>query len=127
MPWRHCNNVTLLCIEGTPIASLLLYFQHGSNTIVIGRVCARPVFTPYRLLEEENMKGAYQFTNYNGINPWLMPEGTRQYAELKSLLRQKGFFEKQPRYYIWKIVFTLGLLVSSGACLLLTKHVEIQL
>lgn len=50
-----------------------------------------------------------------------------QYAELKQRIKRKGLLEQQPAYYTYKILFTLGLLVLSIACLVVFNHSWFQL
>ena len=45
-----------------------------------------------------------------------------QYVELKQRMKQAGLLEPQPAYYTWKILFTLGLLALSIACLVVFKR-----
>jgi fatty acid desaturase len=48
-------------------------------------------------------------------------QAAREYAELKHLMKQNGLLEKQPLYYLFKMVLLLGLL-ALGIILLLTIH-----
>jgi fatty acid desaturase len=50
-----------------------------------------------------------------------------EYAELKQLIKQKGLLEKQPKYYTYKILSTLSLLVLGIAFLLLVNNFWLQL
>src|SRR5438105_4850049 len=50
-----------------------------------------------------------------------------EYAELKQRIKQKGLLDQQPIYYTCKILFTLGLLVLSIACLVVFNHSWFQL
>ncbi|MDQ6644452.1 MAG: acyl-CoA desaturase [Chloroflexota bacterium] len=50
-----------------------------------------------------------------------------EYAELKQLVKSKGLLEKQPRYYTYKILSTVGLLALSIAFLLLVNNFWLQL
>ena len=50
-----------------------------------------------------------------------------EYAELKQFVRQEGLLEKQPRYYTYKILSTVGLLALSIAFLLLVHNFWLQL
>ena len=50
-----------------------------------------------------------------------------EYAELKQIMKQKGLLDKQPLYYTYKILFTLGLLVVSLAFLLIVHNFWLQL
>jgi fatty acid desaturase len=50
-----------------------------------------------------------------------------EYAELKQRIKQKGLLEQQPIYYTYKILFTLGLLALSIACLVVFNHSWLQL
>src|SRR5690348_559611 len=50
-----------------------------------------------------------------------------EYAELKQRIKQKGLFNQQPTYYMWKILFTLGLLASGISCLVVFNHSWLQL
>jgi fatty acid desaturase len=50
-----------------------------------------------------------------------------EYAELKQILKQKGLFDKQPLYYTYKILLTLGMLAVSVAFLLLVHNFWLQL
>jgi fatty acid desaturase len=50
-----------------------------------------------------------------------------QYAELKQLVRNEGLLEKQPRFYTYKILSTVGLLALSIAFLLLVHNFWLQL
>jgi len=49
------------------------------------------------------------------------PQAAREYAELKQLMKQNGLLEKQPLYYLLKLVLLLGLL-ALGIIFLLTIH-----
>jgi fatty acid desaturase len=55
------------------------------------------------------------------------PQGTREYAELKNLIKQNGLLEKQPLYYTWKMVLLSGLLALSIAFLILVHPLWLQL
>lgn len=55
------------------------------------------------------------------------PQGAREYAELKHLMKQNGLLEKQPVYYALKIILLLGLLAGSVAFLLLIHIFWLQL
>jgi len=48
-------------------------------------------------------------------------QAAHEYAELKHLLKQNGLLEKQPLYYLFKMVLLLGLL-ALGIILLITIH-----
>ena len=48
------------------------------------------------------------------------------YAALKQLVRDRGLFRRQPRYYVGKICLTLSLLALSGAILFLVRSVWLQ-
>jgi fatty acid desaturase len=50
-----------------------------------------------------------------------------EYAELKQLIKQKGLLGKQPKYYTYKILSTVGMLVLSIAFLLLVHNFWLQL
>jgi fatty acid desaturase len=50
-----------------------------------------------------------------------------EYAELKKFVRKEGLLEKQPRYYTYKILSTVGLLALSIAFLLLVHNFWLQL
>ena len=50
-----------------------------------------------------------------------------EYAELKQIIKQKGLLDKQPLYYTYKILFTLGLLAVSLAFLLIVHNFWLQL
>ncbi|HEV2659822.1 MAG TPA: hypothetical protein VGU68_04440, partial [Ktedonobacteraceae bacterium] len=50
-----------------------------------------------------------------------------QYAELKQLITKRKLLDKQPRYYTFKILFTLGLLVVGIAYLFLVHNFWLQL
>jgi fatty acid desaturase len=52
---------------------------------------------------------------------------TNQYAELKRLIKQRGLLDQQPAYYAAKFTFTLGLLASSLALLLVLDNLWLQL
>jgi fatty acid desaturase len=52
---------------------------------------------------------------------------TNQYAELKRLIKHKGLLDQQPAYYAAKFTFTLGLLASSLALLLVLDNLWLQL
>jgi hypothetical protein len=43
------------------------------------------------------------------------------YAELKGLLAQQGLFDRQPRYYTWKILQTLSCFGLALGFLLVTQ------
>ena len=45
-----------------------------------------------------------------------------EYAELKQLIRNEGLLDKQPKYYAYKILSTVGLLALSIAFLLLVHN-----
>ena len=44
-----------------------------------------------------------------------------EYVQLKQLVKQRGLLDQQPAYYIWKFLFTLGLL-AIGIAFLFTLH-----
>src|SRR6266571_9099572 len=50
-----------------------------------------------------------------------------EYVELKQLIKQKGLLDKQPVYYTYKILLTLGLLVLGLAFLLVLNSFWLQL
>ena len=50
-----------------------------------------------------------------------------EYVELKQLIKQRGLLDKQPVYYTYKILFTLGLLVIGLAFLVLVNNFWLQL
>ncbi len=50
-----------------------------------------------------------------------------EYAELKQILKKKGFLEKQPTYYTWRIALLLGLLVLGVAFLFVVNNFWLQL
>ena len=50
-----------------------------------------------------------------------------QYAKLKRLIKERGLLDQQPAYYAAKFTFTLGLLVSSLALLLVLDNLWLQL
>ena len=50
-----------------------------------------------------------------------------EYAELKQLVKNKGLLDKQPKYYTYKILSTVGLLALSIAFLLLVHNFWLQL
>ena len=52
---------------------------------------------------------------------------SNEYAELKHIIKQKGLLDKQPLYYTYKILFTLGLLAVSLAFLLMVHNFWLQL
>jgi fatty acid desaturase len=50
-----------------------------------------------------------------------------EYAELKQRIKQKGLLDQQPVYYTYKILYTLGLMALSIACLIVFNHSWFQL
>ena len=60
-------------------------------------------------------------------NGALSREGDREFAELRRLVTEKGLLNKQPVYYISKILLTLGLLGASLTVLLLVNTLWLQL
>jgi fatty acid desaturase len=50
-----------------------------------------------------------------------------EYAELKQLIKQKGLLDRQPAYYTYKILFTMGLLAVSVIFLLVVNNFWLQL
>ena len=52
---------------------------------------------------------------------------TNEYAELKRLIKQRGLLEKQPAYYIFKILLTLALLSMSFTFLVVVDSLWLQL
>jgi len=55
------------------------------------------------------------------------PQGTREYAELKNLIKQNGLLEKQPVYYTCKMVLLLGLFALSIALVILVHPFWLQI
>ena len=55
------------------------------------------------------------------------PVFANEYAELKRLVKQNGLMEKQPTYYSWKILLTLGLLAVSLVFLFIIHNFWLQL
>ncbi len=60
-------------------------------------------------------------------NTTTAPSRPNQYAELKQLVRNAGLLEKQPRFYTYKILSTVGLLALSIVFLLLVHNFWLQL
>ena len=54
-------------------------------------------------------------------------EKTNEYAELRQLVKQRGLLDKQPAYYTYKILSTLGLLALSITILALVDTLWVQL
>jgi fatty acid desaturase len=50
-----------------------------------------------------------------------------EYAELKRVIKQQGLLDKQPAYYTYKILLTLGMLALSLTFLLVTANLWLQL
>jgi fatty acid desaturase len=50
-----------------------------------------------------------------------------EYAELKGIIRQQGLLDKQPAYYTYKILLTLGMLALSLTFLLVIDNLWLQL
>ena len=50
-----------------------------------------------------------------------------EYAELRQLVRQRGLLDKQPAYYTYKLLSTLGLLALSLTILVLVDTLWVQL
>ncbi len=65
--------------------------------------------------------------NYLDIQNGTSRTFVNDYAELKQLIKQKGLLEKQPKYYSYKILFSLGLLIVGIAFLFLVKIIWLQL
>ncbi|HYT45843.1 MAG TPA: fatty acid desaturase [Methylomirabilota bacterium] len=55
------------------------------------------------------------------------PVFTNEYVELKRLIKQKGLLDKQPIYYTYKFLFTMGLLAVSLALLIVVHNFWLQL
>lgn len=55
------------------------------------------------------------------------PQAAREYAELKSLIKQNGLLEKQPVYYTCKMVLLLGLFALSFVLLILVHPLWFQI
>jgi fatty acid desaturase len=53
--------------------------------------------------------------------------GTNEYAELKGIIKQQGLLDKQPAYYTYKILLTLGMLTLSLTILLVIDNLWLQL
>src|SRR5215210_36351 len=53
--------------------------------------------------------------------------GTNEYAELKRIIKQQGLLDKQPTYYTYKILLTLGMLALSLTFLLVIDNLWLQL
>ena len=53
--------------------------------------------------------------------------GTNEYAELKGIIKQQGLLDKQPAYYTYKILLTLGMLALSLTFLLVIDNLWLQL
>ena len=60
-------------------------------------------------------------------NTTTAPPRPNQYAELKQLVRNEGLLEKQPRFYTYKILSTVGLLALSVVFLFLVHNFWLQL
>jgi fatty acid desaturase len=52
---------------------------------------------------------------------------TNEYAELKGIIKQQGLLDKQPAYYTYKILLTLGMLALSLTFLLFIDNLWLQL
>ncbi len=52
---------------------------------------------------------------------------TNEYAELKGIIKQQGLLDKQPAYYTYKILLTLGMLALSLTFLLVIDNLWLQL
>ena len=52
---------------------------------------------------------------------------TNEYAELKGILKQQGLLDKQPAYYTYKILLTLGMLALSLTFLIVIDNLWLQL
>ena len=50
-----------------------------------------------------------------------------EYAELKRIIKQQGLLDKQPAYYTYKILLTLGMLALSLTFLLVIDNLWLQL
>src|SRR5215218_5488938 len=48
--------------------------------------------------------------------------GTNEYAELKGIIKQQGLLDKQPAYYTYKILLTVGMLAPSLTFLLVIDN-----
>src|SRR5919112_213687 len=53
--------------------------------------------------------------------------GTNEYAELKRIIKQQGLLDKQPAYYTYKILLTLGMLALSLTFLVVIDNLWLQL
>ncbi|HKH38418.1 MAG TPA: fatty acid desaturase, partial [Rubrobacter sp.] len=53
--------------------------------------------------------------------------GTNEYAELKGIIKQQGLLDKQPAYYTYKILLTLGMLALSLTFLLVINNLWLLL
>src|SRR3954447_17872393 len=52
---------------------------------------------------------------------------TNQYAQLKWLIKHNGLLDKQPAYYTYKILLTLGMLALSLTLLVVIDNLWLQL
>ncbi len=66
-------------------------------------------------------------TTSNAILPIPASHGINDYSELKSLIKQSGLLEKQPLYYINKMILLFIMLALSIAILLFVKPFWLQL
>src|SRR5919112_649362 len=53
--------------------------------------------------------------------------GTNEYAELKRIIKQQGLLDRQPAYYTYKILLTVGMLALSLTFLLVIDNLWLQL
>ena len=55
------------------------------------------------------------------------PASANEYAQLKQIIRQRGLLEKQPAYYVYKILLTVGLLAAGIVFFLVVNIFWLQL
>src|SRR5919199_428101 len=61
------------------------------------------------------------------VGPSASRTHTHEYAELKRVIKQQGLLDKQPAYYTYKILLTLGMLALSLTFFLVTDDLWLQL
>ena len=61
------------------------------------------------------------------VGPSASGTSTNEYAELKKLIKQQGLLDKQPAYYTYKILLTLGMLALSLTFLLVVDNLWLRL
>ncbi|MDA1215856.1 MAG: fatty acid desaturase, partial [Chloroflexi bacterium] len=63
----------------------------------------------------------------SNIPPGPHPLGKQEYTELYQLVKQRGLLDKQPKFYVYKIVSSLGLLAASLAIMATVDILWVQL